>query len=196
MPATPDMKTTQRELPPFSPRPLYSDIYPLEEFYAARGEPVPVLGRIKPEELPEPYRSLLVHETDMTSTLEKFHKEKLHVEVLARHTCDNEYYREVVLVLDSSKKRVEFGAIKIIIDLFPPEARQEILREQQPLGRVLTKFKIPFSSRPGPCLRMVSDPFIDSALGLTGQAFLYGRRNSLVDAWDRPLAEIVEILPP
>jgi hypothetical protein len=25
---------------------------------------------------------------------------------------------------------------------------------------------------------------------------LYGRRNTLVDAWDRPLAEIVEILPP
>ncbi|HZM04742.1 MAG TPA: hypothetical protein VFC44_17185 [Candidatus Saccharimonadales bacterium] len=190
------MKAITRELPPFAPRPIYSDIYPLEEFYAARGEPAPVLGRIKPDEVPEPYHALLVHKTDMTSTLEKFHGEKLHIEVLAQHTWDNEYYREVVLVLNSSKKRVEFGAIKIILDLFPPEAQQEILRERQPLGRILNTYHIPFSSRPGACLRMASDPFIDSALQLQGTHFLYGRRNSLLDSWERPLAEIVEILPP
>jgi chorismate-pyruvate lyase len=196
MPDMNEMKAPKRDLPPFAPRPIYNDIYPLDEFYAARGQSPPVLGRIEAGEVPEPYHSLLVHKTDMTSTLEKFHGEKLHVEVLARHNTDNEYYREVVLVLDASKKPVEYGAIKIILDLFPPEIQREILREEKPLGRILTDFHFAFSSHPGPCLRMASDSFIDGVLHLQGTQFLYGRRNSLVDSWDRPLAEIVEVLPP
>lgn len=181
---------------PFTPRPIYSDIYPLEEFYALRGDAPPVLGRIEAAEVPEPYQSLLVHQSDMTSTLENFYRERLHIEVLARHVVENEYFREVALVLDGSGKRVEFGAIKIILDLFSLDARQEILREQQPLGRILGAFGVAFASRPRAFLRMASNDFIERALYLKGREFLYGRRNTLVDAWERPLAEIVEILPP
>jgi len=186
------MKTTKEEMPP----PVYSDIYPLDESYAARGETAPAIDRVEPAEVPEPYHSLLVHKTDMTSTLEKFHGETLHVEVLTRDVRENEYCREVVLVLDGTQKRVEFGAIKIMLDLFPAEARQEILRAQQPLGRILNTFNIQFSSRPGTFLRLTSDKFIDTALQLQWPQLLYGRRNSLVDSRERPLAEIVEILPP
>ena len=39
-------------------------------------------------------------------------------------------------------------------------------------------------------------PTAGALLGLTGAQVLYGRRNTLFDADDRPLAEIVEILPP
>ncbi|HUD49077.1 MAG TPA: hypothetical protein VMR33_19770 [Candidatus Baltobacteraceae bacterium] len=180
----------------FSPSPIYSDVYPLEEFYALRGQAAPVLGRIEAAQVPEPWHSLLVHQSDMTSTLENFYKEQLHIEVLARHVIENEYFREVALVLNQSGKRVEFGAIKIILDLFPLEARQEILREQQPLGRILSVFGIFFASRPRAFLHMASDDFIGRALNLKERQFLYGRRNTLLDAWERPLAEIVEILPP
>lgn len=190
------MKAMTENVPPFPSRPIYSDIYPLDEFYAARGAELPVIERLKPDRVPHPHHALLVHNTDMTSTLEKFHGESLHIEALARHVHENEYYREVVLVLNRSKKRVEFGAIKINLTLFPMDAQQEILREQQPLGRILTAFKIPFSSRPAVFLRLNSDTFISSALHLEEGSVLYGRRNSLLDAWDQPLAEIVEILPP
>jgi chorismate-pyruvate lyase len=168
----------------------------LEEFCALRGDAAPVLKRIEPAEMPEPWHSLLVHQSDMTSTLEGFYKEQLHIEVLARHVVENEYFREVALVLDGSGKRVEYGAIKIMLDLFPIEARQEILREQQPLGRILAAFGIDFASRPRAFLRMAPDEFIGRALNLKERQFLYGRRNTLLDAWERPLAEIVEILPP
>ncbi|MGD0812105.1 MAG: hypothetical protein ABSA83_00725 [Verrucomicrobiota bacterium] len=189
------MKAAKEEIPQPEPQPVDSDIYPLDEFYAERGAAAPVIERIEPDEVPEPYRSLLVHKADMTSTLERFHQETLHIEVLARCARENEYCRETVLVLDRSKKRVEFGAIKIFLDLFPPGARQEILREQKPLGRILILFNIPFASRPGAFLRLASDKFIDTALQLQGPQILYGRRNSLIDAQGRPLAEIVEILP-
>ncbi|HEY3856518.1 MAG TPA: hypothetical protein VGO67_19205 [Verrucomicrobiae bacterium] len=172
------------------------DFYPLEEFYALRGDPAPVLWRTEPVNMPEPYHSLLVHRSDMTSTLEHFYKEQLHIDAIARRTVENEYYREVVLVLDRSGKCVEYGAIKIMLDLFPIDARQEILREQQPLGRILNVFGVVFTSRPRAYLRMDSDKFINGALHLKKREILFGRRNTLLDEWDRPLAEIVEILPP
>ena len=190
------MNATREEMPPPAPPPVFSDIYPLDEFYAERGAAVPAIDRVEPVEVPEPYRSLLIHKTDMTSTLERFYQETLHIEVLARHVRENEYCRETVLVLDRSKRRVEFGAIQIFLHLFPHGARQEILRARQPLGRILLLFNIPFASRPGAFLRLASDTFIDTALQLQGPQLLHGRRNSLVDARERPLAEIVEILPP
>lgn len=181
---------------PFGPRAVFSDFYPLNEFYAARRTPMPPIGHVPANEVPEPYKSLLAHNTDMTSKLEAFHGGKIHIQPLARHASDNEYFREVVLVLDHSSKPVEFGAIKIILDLFPNEAQEQILKERHPLGQILNEFKIAFSSRPRAFLRVAADAFIQNALNLQGEAFLYGRRNTLVDAWDRPLAEIVEILPP
>jgi chorismate-pyruvate lyase len=186
------MKTTTNEDKP----PVFSNIYPLDECYAARGETAPVIDRVEIPEVPEPYQSLLVHKTDMTSTLEKYHGEPLHVEVLTSHLRENEYTREVALVLDRSKKHVEFGAIRIFLDQFPPEARQEILRHHQPLGRILALCQIPFISRPRAFLRLHSDKFIDAALQLKWSQLLYGRSNSLVNAQEQPLAEIVEILPP
>lgn len=190
------MNSSKEETPDATPPIVFSDIYPLDESYAARGETAPTVDRIDGAEVPEPYRSLLVHKTDMTSTLEKFYGETLHVEVLTRDVRDNECCREVALVLDRTKKHVEFGAIKIFLDMFPPEAREEILRAQQPLGRILSLFNIPFFSRPRAFLRLTSDKFIDTALQLQWPQLLYGRSNSLVDARERPLAEIVEILPP
>jgi chorismate-pyruvate lyase len=181
---------------PFGPRAVFSDVYPLNEFYAARNMPLPVMGEVHAGDIPEPYKSLLVHKTDMTSKLEAFHKSKIHIEPLARHNTDNEYFREVVLVLEGSHTPVEFGAIKIILDLFPNEAQQEILKERRPLGQILTQHKITFASKPRAYLRVAADSFIQTALNLETEAFLYGRRNTLVDGWDRPLAEIVEILPP
>ena len=148
--------------------------------------------------MPEPYHALLVHKTDMTSTLEKFHGEALHIEVLARHVRENEYYREVVLVLNGSKKRVEFGAIKIILDLFPMDAQQEILREQQPLGRILSCVQDSvLPAAPALSCGSTSDKFIDtrSAIGRSAQCCMAGGIPCWM-RWDRPLAEIVEILPP
>jgi chorismate-pyruvate lyase len=214
------MNTRANTLASSPAEPAISGLYPLEDFYARRAGAAPIVqtdsgsfealtksfaGRgqtaliwapVEAAAVPEPYRSLLVHGADMTSTLENFYKERLHVEMLGRHVSGQEYFREVVLRLDHSGRRVEFGAIKMLLDLFPAEARQEILRERQPLGRILTESGLEFSSQPRAYLRLASDDFINRTLGLSGPQFLYGRRNTLVDAWERPLAEIVEILPP
>jgi hypothetical protein len=181
---------------PFAPRTVYSEAYPLDDFYAARRMAMPAITAVGPDEVPEPQRSLLVHDKDMTSRLEAFHKRKIHVRVVARRRQGNDYFREVALELDGSLKPVEFGAIKITLGLFPVEAQEEILREERPLGRILHSFGVAFSSRPRAYLRVKADAFIGGALNLAGGPLLFGRRNTLLDAWEQPMAEIVEILPP
>jgi chorismate-pyruvate lyase len=170
--------------------------YPLDEFYARSGLPLPPLEEIDGAAVPEPYRGLLVHQNDMTSTLETFHGQQVHLRVLGRERRGEDYFREVVLLLEGSENPVEFGAIKIHLDRFAAAARRGILAEQYPLGHVLKDCAVPFLSRPQAFLRLASDQTINTVLGLSGAHILYGRRNSLLTPEGQPLAEIVEILPP
>lgn len=201
MPATPDPSSTSRSGAPVRARkrPVVSVnpfAYPLDEFYAQAGRPLPVISCLKGLEVPEPYRSLLVHTNDMTPTLEAFHDDKIHLAVIRRQQRNGFYFREVVLLLDRSQRPVEFGAIKINLTLFPSAARREILKEQLPLGHILSEHNIRHSSRPKAFLKLEADQFISDALQLAGYPVLYGRRNTLSDPKERSLAEIVEILPP
>ena len=170
--------------------------YPLDDFYAQAGRPLPQIKSVDGDSVPEPFKSLLVHQNDMTPTLEAFYGERIHVEVMHRQQRDDYYFREVVLTTDGSKKPVEFGAIKINLGLFPPPARLRILEERTPLGTILADYHVTHTSRPKAFLHIVSDDFINKALKLDGEHVLYGRRNTLWDPQQRALAEIVEILPP
>jgi hypothetical protein len=171
-------------------------VYPLDDFYVRDGVALPPIEAVEGSTIPEPYRTLLVHNADMTPTLEEFHGRKIHLNVLRRQQRDDFYFREVVLLLDGSNKAVEFGAIKINLALFPAPARREILEERLPLGHILHTHQIAHASRPKAYLRVETDQFIQSALGLSAPCVLYGRRNTLTDPAQRSLAEIVEILPP
>jgi chorismate-pyruvate lyase len=170
--------------------------HPLDEFYAQMGQALPPLQQVDAETVPQPYKKLLVHHDDMTPTLKKFYRQDIHLRVLGRRRRGDLYFREVALLLDSNDQPVEFGAIKINLHLFAPEARTQILEERRPLGHILQEQGIQHSSRPKAYLRLASDRVINEALSLTGAHVLYGRRNTLFDPQDRTLAEIVEILPP
>jgi hypothetical protein len=171
-------------------------LHPLDEFYANAGMRLPKIEIIPGGSIPEPYQRLLVHEGDMTPTLEAFHECTIHLDVIRREQRNGFYFREVVLVTDDETKAVEFGGIQIFLNLFPDAAQQEILAERLPLGTILAKYKIPHQSRPKGFLRITSDEFINRALRLNGTHILYGRRNTLSTPEEHPLAEIVEILPP
>jgi len=171
-------------------------VYPLDDFYARAGLPLPAIERIQGEEMPEPYRSLLVHERDMTPTLESFHHSSIHLRILKREQRGESYFREVALLLDGSETPVEFGANKVSLVLFPPKARQLILEERVPLGRILKECEISHSTTAKAFFRVIPDELISSVLKLKSHGVLYGRKATIVDAQKRPLSEIVEILPP
>ena len=170
--------------------------YPLDDFYARAGVPLPKIERIPGEAVPEPYRSLLVHQNDMTPTLEKFHGAAIHLDIISRELRGDFYFREVTLRLDGSDAPVEFGANKVSLGLFPPKARQLILEEHLPLGRILKDCEIGHSTLAKAFLRVQPDELISRVLGLGSPTVLYGRKATIFDAQQRPLSEIVEILPP
>ena len=170
--------------------------YPLDDFYAQQGRPLPLIEPVEGKDVPEPYKTLLVHSDDMTPTLEKFHGGKIHLHVLRLQLRDDFCFREVILELDGSDVPVEFGAIKMNLALFAPAARKLILEEREPLGHILRDCAVAHASRPKAYLRVQSDKLINRVLRLHGSHVLYGRRNTHFDTQNRPLAEIVEILPP
>ena len=169
--------------------------YPLDEFYALAKRELPEIEQLNGEDVPEPYGRLLVHNDDMTPTLEKFHDARIYLNVISRQMRGDFYFREVILLTQRTRTPVEFGAIKINLALFPAGARRLILEEQQPLGTILSDFKLAHTSKPKAFLRIEADAFIKGALQLSGKQVLYGRRNTLYDSEHRALAEIVEVLP-
>jgi len=168
---------------------------PLTEFYAQAGLALPRIERIDGAAMPEPYRRLLVHENDMTPTLEQHHGSAIHLQVLRSERNGNNYHREVVLRLDGSDRPVEFGANRVALELFPGEARELILGEYVPLGSILARFGIVHSCHPSAYLRVIADALMSRALAVPEGATLYGRRNTLRNPQGRPLSDIVEILP-
>ena len=146
--------------------------------------------------VPQPFRDLLVHENDMTPTLEAFHGRRISLHVLERHQQESRLLRQVVLKLEGDETPVEFGAIRINLTLFKTQALQLILEGQVPLGTILREQNILHTSGPKEFFSVLSDAVVNRALQLTGTYQLFGRRNVIRDSQGRPVAEMTEILPP
>jgi chorismate-pyruvate lyase len=168
----------------------------LELFYARAGLRPPVLQQIEGEEMPQPFRSLLVHCCDMTPTLEAFFHQPIGLRVLSRELQDQSYVREVVLQRLDNSKPVEYGAIRICLNHLPPVAARRVLEAQRPFGNILQSEAIPHMSWPQAFFRTESDFHMSAVLFLDTPTVLYGRRNVLVDGKRRLLAEVIEILAP
>jgi chorismate-pyruvate lyase len=181
---------------PAGARTREGELYPLDDLYARSGLRLPEVEFVPGSEVPDPYHELLVHNDDMTPTLESFYGSDIHLEVWHSEHRDGCYFREVVLHLDRNEWPVEFGANKIHLDLFAPEVRELILQERLPLGHILKVMRVAHTSRPRTYLRLIADEHMKRAFQLQGRITLYGRTNILRDPEGRPLSEIVEILPP
>ena len=171
-------------------------VYPLSDFYIHAKLPMPRIEAIPGDAVPEPYRSLLVHKNDMTSTLEAFHNSRIHLEIVSKDHRGGFYFREVILRLDHDEKPVEFGANKVHIGIFSEGAQEQILLEQVPLGRVLKECGVRHVTEAKCFLRVEPDELICRALELETPVTLYGRKAVISDHKGMVLSEIVEILPP
>lgn len=171
-------------------------LHPLDRFYTELNLPLPPVERIPADDLPRPFRDLLDHDRDMTSTLERFHGERIIIRPIARREDGGSYFRVVALLLEDSERAVEFGAIRIHLDCLPERARREVVSAHAPLGSILRIHDVAFHSCPQAFVRVESDSYMNDALGLGESASLFGRRNVLLTPNGSVLADILEILPP
>ncbi len=169
---------------------------PLEAFYQARGQRMPATDLVDPATVPAPYHELLVHDRDMTPTLERYWGQTIHLRLLDVREANEALRREVLLVGDDSGEVAEFGAIRIDLRRLPPESWGPIRRGYRPLGTILREHAIDHASRPRGFFRVRSDDVINDALGLTRSYPLWGRCNVIYNNLEQPIAEVVEILPP
>ncbi len=170
-------------------------IYPLNVFYFERGMDVPYLEVIDAERVPEPYRRLLVHDRDMTPTLEAHWGSPLHLHRIRSEQSDGVCLREVLLLTGDGRK-AEFGAIRIRLEPLPAEARLMVLEGRVPLGSILHRCDVAHRSRPSAYFRVAADGLMSENLGVEVGCVLYGRRNELSTTEGELIAQVIEVLPP
>jgi chorismate-pyruvate lyase len=169
-------------------------LYPLDVVYAQAGVDPPRARVVRPDDIPPPYRSLLVHERDMTLTLEAHFGGRVALRALSTFSKGRSYYRRVLLVQEYSGRPVEMGAIRIDIDVFEPKLRARILRNQVPLGRVLRDGGVDYRSRPRVFLSVTPNSEMMGVFWMRESRPLWGRQTE-VTLDGKKIGDIVEILP-
>lgn len=143
--------------------------------------------------IPSPYHKLLVHNGDMTSRLSNFHQSPIALQVLKLEKTDDSLFREVLLTSD--QKHVEYGIIQINLHAFKAPLLNEILAGEKPLGGLLNKHEINYTSTPQAFFSVKANEKIAEQLQVDSSKTLYGRINILSSGVDS-FAHILEILPP
>ena len=171
-------------------------LFPLSHFCHAGRHDLPECEIIDGAAMPEPYRTLLVHNGDMTSRLEEFYRAPMTLRVLHRETDGDAYRREVLLCAQDSGLPVEYGAIEINLAAFAEPLRALILEGRQPLGGLLNGHGVRYRSEPRAFLKLAPDSAMDAHFELDDAHTLYGRSNVLLGDGGLVLARIVEVLRP
>lgn len=184
------------EMPPLSPvSEQHLDLLmPLAFFYGRLELDLPPVGFIDGAKMPEPYRHLLVHQSDMTPRLREHHGSPPVLTVVTMDCTEDYVLREVVLSCEG--RPVEYGAIGIHLEGFAPHVKTMIREGHAPLGAILESEGIPHSSSPTGYFQLEADAHMAGLLGTVAGARLYGRCNVLSHADGTSFADIVEVLPP
>jgi hypothetical protein len=151
---------------------------------------------VEPSELPDQQRRLLVHNSDMTSTLTGHHREEILLRVIQRSVENGSLSRHIVLESAISRMPVEYGASNISLHVLDDDVRAEVVEGKKPLGGILNNHGVAYSNCPGAFFKVRSNDLMNRLFGLDGPNWLYGRCNCLTDGIGRTIAEVVEILPP
>ena len=161
------------------------------------------------ETMPEPYRTLLVHEHHMTVTVERHHGDLVNVVVLQRRRDNSTYARKILLALQKTGKVVQFGLVRIHLEYCSKAVQAEILAQKTPLGRILIQHDVLRRIEPTAFLRVTPGPEMLGWFGLTGSrltggpaapqqpgcSVTYGRL-AIIHCDEKPAIELLEIVAP
>jgi len=89
------------------------------------------------QSVPPPYDRLLNHDEHMTVRVEAFHQSPVDVQVLNVERDEGTYSRRILLNRQTDQNVVQFGIVRLRVDVLHAKVRNEIESEKIPLGRVL-----------------------------------------------------------
>lgn len=169
-------------------------LMPLAYFYGRLEMDLPPVQFMEGTAMPEPQRHLLVHSSDMTPRLRGHYQSEPVLTVVSAERTDDYVIREVLLSCDG--KPVEYGAIGIHLEGFPPHVKTMIREGTAPLGAILESEGLPHTSAPTGYFGLEADDHMARLLGTARGQPLFGRCNVLSHADGTSFADIVEVLPP
>lgn len=155
----------------------------------------PTADELAPEEIPEPYRTLLVHNHHMTVTVEDFYRDRVDVAILESQLLGHEYRRKILLALTGNSRVVQFGLVCIDLSLLSSVVREQIIAGKTPLGRILIENDVLREVRPISYWKVQPNDALRDWFQMTHDEDLYGRIG-LITTDGQPAIEVLEILAP
>lgn len=147
------------------------------------------------EEVPEPYRSLLVHQGHMTVSLEDYHGSAVRVHPYVIHRHGDMYGRRLDLTAVSSGLVVMTGIMIINLSFVAEDVRQEILDQQIPLGRILISHGVLREVTTGAFLEIAADDPLVQRFNLSEPKPAYGRFATIY-CDGKPAIDLLEVVRP
>lgn len=163
-----------------------TDLFPGTQPLIERAEHIPQAI------VPEPYKTMLVHNHHMTVEMEKYHQSTVDVKVLDRKLNGDEYGRQILLLKHGTSNVVQFGIVRFHLQYVTKQVRDEIIAEHTPLGRILINHNVLRHVDLGAILEIVAGPGLASALQMPVGATTYGRLATIF--CDRkPAVDLLEV---
>jgi chorismate-pyruvate lyase len=181
---------------PNQPANIDERLYPLTDLCSRSGRVLPEAVPVDPNSIPGAYRRLLVHDRDMTPTLEAHYGDRIHIEVLHMMREKQIYWREVVLRLDGSDRPVQYGASRTCLDRFPADAAAWVLQGRTPLGTIMKMWEIAHVCRPYRFLKVTPTAELAVLFGMPTPSPLYGRQNRITNPAGEWLIDVIEVVSP
>lgn len=160
-------------------------LFPEESF-------VSKLAEISGDEMPEPYRELLVHSHHMTVTMEAFHQDTVTLKVCRENRVDDQYARVILLSLESTGQVVQFGIMRFDLSICNRATRDEILDGTTPLGRILIQKNIMRRIVPETFLKIVAGESLATYFDCDLSQEVYGRL-AVIECNGQPAVELLEV---
>lgn len=168
----------------------------LEALIASLPSPpaVPTYQSVAPDQMPEPFRSLLVHDRHMTIAMEDFHQCKITVRVLQRRQFDGWYARQILLEKVGSAEVVQGGIVRIHLYMLDAPVQAAILKEDTPLGHVLINNNVMRHIHVTSFLRLEPGPALAAWPGFDSMSPAWGRLG-IIYCNHQPAIELFELVP-
>ena len=171
------------------------DLQVLVDLFYPSLDAVGQFTEFEPAGMPQPFRTLLAHDEHMTVTVEAYFGGAVDVEVLEVHRTPTHYSRKIALRLQSDRRVVLFGLVRLNLGFLDPQVRAEIESERIPLGRVLIEHNVLRNVRLLSLWRIAPGAELRRLFGLSQPDICYGR-TALIYCNGVPAVELLEIVTP
>lgn len=156
---------------------------------------IPHCREVPPEEIPEPFRSLLVHDNHMTVTLEEHFHDRVVVRPYRVQQVGDLYGRKLDLLTEKTGQVIMTGAMLFNLSLVEPSVGEDIIAQKSPLGRILIEANILRRVSRGRFIHVEARDPLAQRFGLPEPKACYGRLATIF-CDEQPAVDLLEIVTP